>query len=402
LLLLENPDLEVARRALAVTAAEFMHALESLIGAGLIESNGQVKGRATALEHVDTRPNLEAGLALRLARQLSEREALPLYQRARGLWEDSDLEAVRRAYTAWAKELMRRGFPRRAAGLLLEAPNDPSLTRLRARALERSGLYKDALEVLERASLETESQPELLALRSTLYARLGRPLEAREAAQGALEGPTEARAEAHNTIGMLAFSTGDFAEASGAFRRAATLWRAVGDNERWLGALNNLAVGRAQQGEDAETAFREALEAAKDDPTQRSRLLVNLGRALETAKRLEAAEVTYREAATLALEIGAFKSAAMAWNNVGSLSHQQGRLPDARAAYEQSLSLSRQAGVQEVLGLALANLAELDEDEFGLEEAIRILKIAGQNTAAEHYQARLAAFRGRSGGSAHT
>jgi tetratricopeptide (TPR) repeat protein len=402
LLLLEHPDLEVARRALGVSAAEFMHALELLVSAGLIESNGQVKGRATALEHVDMRPNLEAGLALRLARQLSERDALPLYQRARGLWEDNDLEAVRRAYTAWAKELMRRGFPRRAADLLLEAPNDPSLTRLRARALERSGLYKDSLEVLERAPPETESQAELLALRSTLYARLGRPLEAREAAQGALEGPTEARAEAHNTMGMLALSTGDFAAASIAFRRAATLWRAVGDNERWLGALNNLAVGRAQQGEDAETAFREALEAAKDDPTQRSRLLINLGRALEAAKRLQAAEVAYREAAALAVEIGAFKSAAMAWNNVGSLSHQQGRLPDARAAYEQSLALSRQAGVQEVLGLALANLAELDEDEFGLEEAIRILKIAGQNTAAEHYQARLATFRGRSGGSAHS
>jgi tetratricopeptide (TPR) repeat protein len=325
-----------------------------------------------------------------------------LYQRARGLWEDTDLEAVRRAYTAWAKELMQRGFPRRAADLLLEAPNDPSLTRLRARALERSGLYKDALEVLERAPLETESQAELLALRSTLYARLGRPLEAREAAQGALEGPTEARAEAHNTIGMLALSTGDFAEASVAFRRAATLWRAHGDEIRLIGALNNQAIARTQQGEDAETAFREALEAAKDDPTQRSRSLVNLGRALELAKRLDAAEMAYREAATLTHEAGVLKFAAIAWNNVGSVCHQLGRLDEARNAYDHSLELARQVGDQATLGLALANLAELDEDEFSLEEAIRILQDAGESAAAEHYQARLAAFRGRSGGSAHS
>ena len=401
LLLLENPDLEVARRALAVTAAEFMHALELLIGAGLIESNGQVKGRATALEHVDTRPNLEAGLALRLARQLSERDALPLYQRARGLWEDSDLEAVRRAYTAWAKELMRRGFPRRAADLLLEAPNDPNLTRLRARALERSGLYKDALEVLERAPLETESQPELLALRSTLYARLGRPLEAREAAQGALGGPTEARAEAHNTIGLLALSSGEFADASVAFRRAATLWRAHGDENRWMGALNNLAISRTQQGEDAQAAFQEAIDAAKDDPTQRSRSLINLGRALEQAGRLQDAEHTYKEAASVAHEAGALRFAALAWNNTGAVCHAQGNLTEARQSYEQALRLSREAGAQETLGMALANLAELDEDEFGLEEAIRILKDAGESAAAEHYQALLMAFRGRSGGSAH-
>jgi tetratricopeptide (TPR) repeat protein len=225
-------------------------------------------------------------------------------------------------------------------------------------------------------------------------------LEAREAAQGALEGPTEAQAEAHNTIGLLALSSGEFADASVAFRRAATLWRAHGDEVGWVGALNNHAIARAQQGEDAEIAFREVLEATKDDPTQRSRAFVNLGRALEQASRFEVAETAYREAAELAVEVGALKSAALAWNNVGSLSHQQGKLNEARSAYEQSLRLARQAGVQEVLGLALANLAELDQDEFGLEEAIRILQDAGESAAAEHYQALLASFRGRSGGSA--
>ena len=93
--------------------------------------------------------------------------------------------------------------------------------------------------------------------------------------------------------------------------------------------------------------------------------------------------------------------AALAWNNTGAVCHAQGNLTEARQSYEQALRLSREAGAQETLGMALANLAELDEDEFGLEEAIRILKDAGESAAAEHYQALLMAFRGRSGGSAH-
>src|SRR5690606_35045198 len=113
-------------------------------------------------------------LAQKLARQLPARDSFSLWRTARALWEDSDHGAVRAAYLYWAAESSRRGFPLPAAEALNEAPADSEVLVARARALERAGRYRDALDLLD----DTPATPSNEAVRGAVLWRLGRPDEA--------------------------------------------------------------------------------------------------------------------------------------------------------------------------------------------------------------------------------
>ncbi len=382
LALLETPNLGLVRQALRLDAGSFAQALEQLMGAGLIEASGLVRGRETALRTLEAHPALEGRLALALARQLDGPDALTLYRQARALWEPEDRPRLARAYRDWALEALRRGFPQRAAETLFDAPPELGLTTLRVRALERAGQYREALEGLR----DLPSSPEVNALRSALLWRLGRPNEARQAAESALEGDDESRAEALNTLGLIELSKGQHAQALGYFRRSATLWLAVGERERWAGALNNQAVARAELGEETQEAFREALEAAGDHAVQRVLVLLSLGRVHERRSQTDQAQTLYQQAATLAEDAGALGSAARAWNNLGALHHRLEQPAEARNAYRRALELAQGVGERLLIGTVLANLAELDDDRESLEEALRLFEQAGHMEMAERYR----------------
>ena len=387
LALLETPDLGLVRQALELDAASFARVLEQLLAVGLIEPSGLVRGRETVLHALQTRPSLEARLALALARRLDGVAALPLYRQARTLWEPKDYPRLERAYRAWALESLHRGFPGRAAEALADAPPELGLITLRVRALERAGQYREALEALVDQALS----PEIQALRSILLWRLGRPLEARQAAESALEGDDQARAEACNTLGSLELSSGQFTQALGHFRRAATLWLATGEQERWAGAMNNQAVARAELGEDVDAAFKDALEAAGNHPVQRARVLLSYGRVHERHGQTDQAQGLYLEAATLAQDAGSLGSAARAWNNLGALHHRLEHLDLARDAYRKSLEFAQRVGERLLVGTVLANLAELDDDRESLKEALRLFEQAGHLAMAERYRKQLGA-----------
>lgn len=394
--LLETPNLAVARRSVGLGAAETAQALEELVSAGLVEPSGAVRAKGVAVRWLASRPALEAYLILALAPLLPDLEAFPLYQRAKGLTDGSELPGMRRAYLAWAGELLKRGFPQRAAETLADLAPDPELSLMRARALERAGQYREALELLA----AVPESPEVLALKGALLWRLGKPEEARKAAEQALEGDSRPRAEALNTLGHLAFSEGRFEAASTDFRRAAALWRTLGEHERWIGALSNLAIARSELGEPTEEAFAEVLNAARDNPGVRSRVLLNLGNVHERRSHFDAAVKSYMEASVQALEAGALDISARAWNNLGVVFHKQGRVKEAENAYGEALALARQAGELRLQGMALGNLAELTGDVDALEEAIHLLERSGHKQVAEGYKARLDELKLRAGGPA--
>ncbi|MDW8424406.1 MAG: SARP family transcriptional regulator [Meiothermus sp.] len=393
LALLESPDLLLAREAVGLDAAQMAEAVDELLSAGLVDLQGRVYGREAALRYVAEHPALEARLSLRLARQLKPQQALPLYRRARALLEEADRPRVVQAYLAWAAELIRRGFPKRAAEVLAEAPNHPEVALLQARAYERAGLYKEALQTMRLLP----DAPEHQALRATLFHRLGRAEEARQAAEQALAGGMEARAEAQNTLGLIFLAKGQFTEAAAAFRRAAALWLGLGDENRRLDALNNAAIARARMGEEVAQVFQELLEAAQDNPSLRAQALINLGKELERQQRFEAALQSYREAEQLALESGNLKKAALAQNNAGALWHIQNRPAEARAYYLKAIEAAREAGEAYVLALALSNLAELMGDLEVWQEAIAVSENAGYFDLAAQQRAQLQAFMERSG-----
>jgi tetratricopeptide (TPR) repeat protein len=397
LTLLETPDPALVRQALGLEAGVLARSLDELLGLGLIEPSGQVRGRETALRALDAQPTFEASLALSLGRQLQGAAALPLFRKAKALWETEDLPKVQRAYTDWAQEVLRRGFPAQAAEVLAQAPDSLELGFLRARALERAGQFREALEVLK-SSKET---PEVLALQAALLWRLGRPQEAQTAAQTALEGEGEARAEACNTLGLLAFSSGQYEAALKQFRRATTLWSALGDKERWAGALNNQAMIRSELGEEAESAFQEALNAAKGNASLTSLVLLSLGRVRERQGDIERGQELYKRAASLAQEVGALATAARAWNNLGALHHRQNQSEPAKDAYETALQLAQKVGERLLLATVLANLAELTEDREAFEEALLLFERAGHQVMLERYRAEYESFIARSLGNSH-
>jgi tetratricopeptide (TPR) repeat protein len=385
--LLEEPDPALVRRALGLSSSSIGSALSELLAVGLVEPSGAVRARQSALAYLDARPSLLGPLALRLARQRTGVSAFPLYQRARPFWEERDIESVTSAYLAWGEELIRRGFARRTAELLAEAPASQAVTLLWSRALEQAGQYKEALEKLS----DLPESATVSALKSALFWRLGHTEEANDAAQKALDGEPEARAEALNTLGVLARTREDYGAAKSLTRRAAALWKTLGNQVRWVGALNNLALVRALSGEPGEEAFREALEAAGKSGVLQARTLLNVGWAFEREGKLGRAEEAFREAAGQANEAGVTEVAAWAWNNLGVLHHKQSQAERAREAYEQALSLAQRAGEQRILGIVMANLAELTEDREAWEEALRILEKSGHGNVAESFRSTLPA-----------
>lgn len=391
LALLDAPDLALVRRALDLDADTFAGALDTLLRGGFVDASGVVLGRDAALSYLRAHPALEGRLGLALARALPALAALPLYRRARALLRPEDEQGVRAAYLAWGRELVRRGFPERAAADLAEAAPSEDVSLLRARALELSGQLKVARDVL-RTLPESPRQQSLLAL---VTWRLGLPEEARLHATAALSGDIEARAEGHNVLGLLAQYEGRFPDAKAAFGRALTLWLAAGDEVRRVGTLTNLAVVRAELGEDVDAAFREARSAAGDNFGLRATVATAIGRMHERRGQGDDAKRLYREAHDLAREAGDLKTAALAMNNLAVVWHLEGRGSEARGAYMTAIGLARDAGDMRVLGMALANEAELDANVEGWREAIEILEAAGFVALAQGYREDLEAFMAR-------
>jgi tetratricopeptide (TPR) repeat protein len=403
LTLLDAPDLSFVRRALGASAAEFAHSTQVLFEAGLIEASGEVRGHATARAHLAARPGLETQVALGLARAFgNDLRSLPLYQRAAPLWEETDLPAVRRAFSGWARELLRRGFPARAAEVLRDAPPCESVETalLLARCLERAGQFRQAFDALENVPDSSASS----ALRGALLWRLGKPEAARLAAQESLNGDFETRAEGLNTLGHLEFAVGQYATAKSYFSRAAALWLAQGERSRWADALNNQAMAQTELGENPEAAFSAALEAVEDNLASKARVLLNKGRVLERRGDALRASLHYTESAATASTAGASKTAATAWLNLGALHHRAQQHEDAQRGYERALELARTTGDPLLLGTVLSNLAELTGNLGTMEEAMRLLESSGNRAMLEEirqtYQqmkVRLESFDPRSG-----
>lgn len=387
LALLNEAEPAVVRHALELDQTATGNALDELLAAGLIEASGVVRARRSAHHYLERRPKLLGTLALRLARQLDGPAAFPLYQVARPLWDEHDLKAIAKAYLTWAEELLRRGFALQAADVLTEAPRSLETTMLRARALERSGRFKEALDVI--ATLAEQEDATVSSLKSALLWRLGRPEEAQEAAERGLNGGAEARAEALNTLGVLARSRGEHQAAVSYARRAAALWNVLGNKGRWVDTLNNLAIAETLAGVCSAGTFGSALEAAGDNRMLTARTLLNSGWAHEYRGSTELAEKAYRDAADLAEEGGAASTAAWALNNLGVLHHKRGQREKARRAYEEALALAQRAGEQRILGVVMANLGELTENLEAWEEALHLLEQSGHHALASDYREEL-------------
>ncbi len=373
-----NPSL--VRRALSLQAADTALAFENLIQAGLVRASGKIIAPQASKKYLESQRLEASQIALLLARELKAIQAFPLFEQSKLLWEDDDLEKVNKAYLAWANELLRRGFPRRAFELLDELVANDEISFIKARALERTGLYKEALQELNKLA----DSARILAQKGAIYWRLGDTDKATQCSKKALEGGLEPRAEAHMTLANLARSQGDNKEAMKQAHKAVALWRTTNESTRLANALVILAVVEATNNKNPQSSFNEALEVAKDNPLLKSRIKLNQGLVFRNSNKLELALSSYKEAIDLAENISNATSA-RAWNNIGVIHHLGKNIKKAKNAYNKALEIARLTGEKRMLGMFLANLAELTENQDAWEEALNILKEAGQEEVIEQH-----------------
>ncbi len=111
------------------------------------------------------------------------------------------------------------------------------------------------------------------------------------------------------------------------------MWRSLGNQARWAGALLNRATAETLLGLEADESFDAALAAAGDNTLLRARALLNLGWMRERTEDTSGAETAYREAADLGEQVGDLTTAARAWNNVGVLHHKGARPAEASSSH---------------------------------------------------------------------
>jgi two-component system, sensor histidine kinase and response regulator len=115
----------------------------------------------------------------------------------------------------------------------------------------------------------------------------------------------------------------------------------------------------------------------------------NIAISQERLGKFQDAIKTYHEAIELARKSQYTVGECRAWNNLAFVYERQEQFEKAKHAYEKALELAYKTNDSLMLGLTLANLAELDKDYDALKEALLILDKAGYVEAANRFRRRL-------------
>jgi tetratricopeptide (TPR) repeat protein len=387
----ERPDNRVSGAALELGSEDMAEALESLSASGWLRGS-EVAPRSALLAWLAGQPSLEAEVLSLLAPHLAAAEAWPLYLRAHALTGSSELPGFQAALSAEALKLLSSEQASEAEALLSRHANTPETRLLHARALHALGRSPEALKLLD----GLEGKPVVAAVRARVLFRLGRVDEAKTAAQDALKGDLNARAQGYDMLGILSLAAREYEQAKKSFLKACGLFQLLGDTDGYLNALCTQAVAMTELGEDMVAVMAEILELGAK--SGQPKMLTNIGWLLERQDDAPQALTFYQRSASRAQELGLAIEAALAWNNVGVIWQKIGEPHEATQAYQAAIAQARQSGEVQTLALVLGNLAELQESVPLLDEAIELLQGAGQDDLVAYFETQRESFRGRSGG----
>lgn len=377
-------------QALDLSADQMAELLEGLGRACLLDGSRPLAVPALRA-WLDNQPSLETEVLTLLAPHLKVEESLPLYLRAHELTGSSDFAGFQDLLEKHTRTLLGAGKDFEAEVLLAKHALTESNRLLHGRALDALGRYPEAMKLLG----GLEKTPLVEAYRGRVLFRLGKVSEAEQAAQEALKGDLEARAQGYNLLGALALAGRDYLRAKSSFEKATGLFLVQGDDLSHLNALCNLAVSMTELGDDLNLVMGSILELA--DKHAHPQTLLNIGWLVERQGDLERAIRFAARAASLAEEVHQIGTAARAWNNTGTLYQRSGDVSQAAQAYQKAIHLARQAQDIRLLALALGNYAELVESLPVIEEALALLREAGQEDLVAYFEGQRQAFRGRSG-----
>ncbi|MBS2545619.1 tetratricopeptide repeat protein [Catenulispora sp. NL8] len=227
--------------------------------------------------------------------------------------------------------------------------------------LDHRGRSHEALEYIEQTlaahlSSGTESgavAARLLTDQAAVYIRtddLGKALESAQAALTVWTADDDryGQADAHFQIGRVHYVAGRHDEAVAAYRAAAALYGALGDNNRVAAAENLCAVATFFQGhhEQAFALSNHALDLARRENDLRAicDALINLGELHRTVGHQTRALAYFHEARVLSESLGDPLVTAVLGNNFGAIYEHAGNFRQALASFEQALHAFRAIG----------------------------------------------------------
>jgi tetratricopeptide (TPR) repeat protein len=408
-----QPNLSIIRNALEFTLTELAQAQETLLMAGLIDLNARVLTPELASSWLENHPSERSPLVIAMARATPPEDAFLLYHRiyhdTQGFGGLGDMAKARTAYCAQAQKQMDHLEFKEVIALLEEVRSaervtsidpEPESTFLYAYALERSGRFKEALAVVQNLAILCQTS-RIMALKSGLLWRAGKTAEAQLTAESVLNngsGDLWAKATAYNTIGWVYSSGGNFSDAISSFKKAAGFYEAVGDQHRWIGALNNQATDLGKMADNAQrlnepkelvesslleavATYKTALEGlAKLEignlPLE-GRILFNLGRINATREDWIQAEKYYQQAEVVVERAGATDLTIHLKLNLGIVYQRTGRVIEAEKYYREALQIASITGELAIQAVAMNNIGHLKNDPDQIELSFELLEQVG-------------------------
>ena len=408
-----QPNLSIIRNALELTLTELAQAQETLFMAGLVDINARVLTPELAKSWLETHVGERSPLVIAMARATPPEDAFSLYHRiyrdTQGFGGLGDMSRARTAYCNQAQMHMNKLEFKEVITLLEEVRNaekvtgidpEPESTFLYAYALERSGRFKEALEVVQNLAIIRQTS-RIMALKSGLLWRAGKIAEAQLVAESVLNngsGDLWAKATAYNTIGWVSSSNGEFSDAISSFKKAAGLYEAVGDQHRWIGALNNQATDLGKMADnlqrfgepkeivesvllESEATFKTTLEGLAKlsigNLPLEGRILFNLGRINATRENWIQAEHYYRQADVVIENAGLTDLSARLKINLGIVYQRTDRPIESEKSYREALKIASTAGELAVQALAMNHLGQLKNDLDQIELSLELFEQVG-------------------------
>jgi len=422
-----EPNLSIVRNGLSLSLGQINEIREELILAGLIDDKVNIKATGLANDWLGANPAERITLLLQLARHSAPEDAFPLYEevfkRTQGFGGLGDIKRARTAYATKAKTLIDNADYHEAAEMLgnlreveavFELDLDERCTFLEAYAMERTGSFKEGLDLLNKLP-EAEETPDVIALKSVLFWRRGKSDEAKVAAEKAIDSGLDwlwARAIGLMTLGYLNNSEGNFHEGASKFNKSASLFRAANDKHRWIGALNNYGnmlkaiaeetklkksdIKETQQlFQEATNAFESALEAIDFEGTNetlRTRILMNIGVIKAQMQDWVEAEKYLLQVQNYAEQKGLLEIECRVAHNLGYVYENQGKMEIAREHLSKAINLAVQSGEFVIQAKAMGILARINNDTDSMEVALDLFRESGNTEELDFFQTEFASI----------
>jgi predicted ATPase/class 3 adenylate cyclase/Tfp pilus assembly protein PilF len=205
------------------------------------------------------------------------------------------------------------------------------------------------------------------------YLSEGRESCARILGKKGAQEPTQERAKALKTAGVLAYQQGDYPAARALDEESLAIHRLLGDRRGIAGSLNNLGLVACDQGDfsAAKALHQESLAIMRDvgDRKGIANSVNNLGNVAFDQGDFFLSRKLYEESLAIARELGDREGVARVLGNLGNVAKHEGDLFSARALHEESLAIKRELGYRQRIASSLNSLADLDLDQGNLASA---------------------------------